>query len=79
MLFPEELTLAVTAAAISISKVLPASDTALLGAVFTQLGDTLTTIATARDRLELAEKADDPDNGDKSEDSNNEQNDKSSQ
>jgi len=78
MLFPEELALAVTAAAISISKVLPASDTALLGAVFTQLGDTLTTIATARDRLEPTEKADDPNNGGKGGDSG-EQNDKSPQ
>ena len=55
MLSPEEITIAITAAAISISKQLSAEDSALLGAVFTQLGDTLATIAIVRERLEAAE------------------------
>ena len=57
MLLPEEIAVAITAAAISISKQLSSEGSALLGAVFTQLGDTLTTIATARDRLDAAAKA----------------------
>ncbi|MDR2932852.1 MAG: hypothetical protein LBV27_07055 [Oscillospiraceae bacterium] len=54
MLNPEELAAAVTAAAITISKNLNARDTAVLAAVFTQLGDTLVTIVAARDRIEDA-------------------------
>ena len=54
MLSPEEITIAITAAAISISKQLSAEDSALLGAVFTQLGDTLATIAIVRERLDAA-------------------------
>ena len=57
MLLPEEIAVAITAAAISISKQLSAEDSALLGAAFTQLGDTLATIAVARERLEAATKA----------------------
>ena len=57
MLSPEEITIAITAAAISISKQLSAGDSALLGAVFTQLGDTLATIAVVRERLEAADAA----------------------
>ena len=52
MLCPEELAAAVTAAAVSISRGLDISQTALLAAVFTQLADTLTTLATAKDRCE---------------------------
>lgn len=52
MLCPEELAAAVTAAAISISKSLSSSDTDLLAAVFTQLGDTLATISAAKDKME---------------------------
>ena len=55
MLSPEEITIAITAAAISISKQLSTEDSALLGAVFTQLGDTLATIAVVRERLEAAD------------------------
>ena len=54
---PEEIAVTITAAAISISKQLSSEDSALLGAAFTQLGDTLTTIAAARDRLDAAAKA----------------------
>jgi len=56
MLLPEEIAVAITAAAISISKQLSTEDSALLGAAFTQLGDTLATIAAARTRLEDAAK-----------------------
>lgn len=52
VLCPEELAVSVTAAAITISKSLSALDTALISAVFTQLGDTLATIAAAKDKLE---------------------------
>ena len=48
---PEEISLAITVAAISISKRLPEADCALLGAALSQLGDTLATIAAARERL----------------------------
>ena len=54
MLSPEEIAVAITAAAISISKQLSPEDSALLGAAFTQLGDTLATIAAARSRLDAA-------------------------
>jgi len=57
MFLAEEITLAITAAAISISKRLSPEDAALLGAAFTQLGDTLATIAAARDRFEQLEEA----------------------
>ncbi|MCL2857227.1 MAG: hypothetical protein FWE19_05840 [Oscillospiraceae bacterium] len=54
---PEEIVVAITAAAVSISKQLSSEDTALLGSALTQLGDTLTTISLARDRLDAAAKA----------------------
>lgn len=54
---PEEIAVAITAAAISISKKLPAEDTVLLGTAFTQLGDTLATLAAAKERLEAITKA----------------------
>jgi len=57
MLLPEEIAVAITAAAISISRQLSAEDSALLGAAFTQLGDTLTTLAAAKDRLDAVAKA----------------------
>ena len=57
MLLPEEIAVAITAAAISISKQLSDEDAALFGAAFTQLGDTLATIAAARSRLEATAKA----------------------
>ena len=57
---PEEIVLSITAAAISISKRLPAEDTVLLGAAFTQLGDTLATLAAARERLEATTQPDSP-------------------
>jgi hypothetical protein len=43
------LTAAVTAAANLLAKDLPDGELNLMGAVFTQLGDTLTTIAAVRD------------------------------
>ena len=43
-----EIVLSVTAAAIALADGLSANETAILGAVFTQLGDTLTTISTVR-------------------------------
>ena len=57
MLTPEEIAVSITAAAISISRQLSSEDSALLGAAFTQLGDTLTTLAAARDRLDAAARA----------------------
>jgi len=57
VLLPEEIVVAITAAAVSISKQLSSEDTALLGSALTQLGDTLTTISLARDRLDAAAKA----------------------
>lgn len=48
MIDPEGLAASVTAAAIAISKSLNDDDLNLYGAVFTQLGDTLATIAQAR-------------------------------
>lgn len=48
--YPETLVAYVTALAITISKSLSPSDTALLAAVLTQLGDTLTTLTDAKDR-----------------------------
>ena len=54
MLSPEEIAVAITAAAISISRQLSTEDAALLGAAFMQLGDTLATIAAARERLDAA-------------------------
>jgi hypothetical protein len=55
-----EIALSVTAAAIALSKGLAADETALLGAVFTQLGDTLTTISVAQNM----EKPAPPESGD---------------
>ncbi|WP_283673038.1 DUF6774 domain-containing protein [Butyricicoccus sp. Marseille-Q5471] len=43
-----QLAAAVTALAIAISNANTVSDTALLGILFTQLGDTLTTLSTQR-------------------------------
>jgi len=60
MLLPEEIALTITAAAISISKQLSPEDSALVGAAFTQLGDTMATIAAARARIDTA-KGDPPD------------------
>ena len=48
MLDPEALAASTAAAAVAIAKSLSNDETALLGAVFTQLGDTLTTIVQAR-------------------------------
>lgn len=52
MLNPEALVAAVTAAAISIAEGKSTDDVALLGVVFTQLGDTLSTLSTARQALD---------------------------
>ncbi len=49
---PEVLVTAVTTAAIAISKDLSSADIALLANMFTQLGDTLNTIAAARECCE---------------------------
>ena len=49
---PETLVAAVTTAAIAMAKDLNSADIALLASVFTQLGDTLATIAIARDTCE---------------------------
>ena len=43
-----EIAVSVTAAAVALSHGLSADETALLGAVFTQLGDTLTTISVVK-------------------------------
>ena len=51
---PEEIVLSVTAAAIAVSRELSSAETALLAAVFTQLGDTLVTIAAAKDSLDAS-------------------------
>jgi len=55
--FPEALTLSITVAAINISNSLPDEDVELLAAIFLQLGDTLTTITTARQREVSAAKS----------------------
>ena len=49
MLSPEGLVAAITAAAVAIADDRSQEQISLLGAVFTQLGDTLATIAAARD------------------------------
>lgn len=49
---PCELTAAVTALANTLACGRTAGEVALLGAVFTQLGDTLTTISVLRDECE---------------------------
>lgn len=49
---PRELTLAVTAAANSLYERLPPAQLAVLAAVFTQLGDTLETLAAQKALLE---------------------------
>lgn len=56
MLCPEGLAASVTAAAAAIAKGKSSDELNLLGAVFTQLGDTLATIATARDFCEAQNK-----------------------
>lgn len=53
MLGPGELAASITAAAIAISHSIPDEKITLLGAVFTQLGDTLATIAATRDISQL--------------------------
>lgn len=53
MLGANELAASITAAAISVSKTLNATDTALLSAIFVQLGDTLATIAAAKAKIGL--------------------------
>ena len=60
------LALAITAAAISIFKRLPEEDAVLLGAAFTQLGDTLATLAAAQARLEPTEQEQKDDAGEPS-------------
>lgn len=49
---PRELNLLVAGTANALYESLPAEDLAVLGAVLTQLGDTLATLAVQRDRLE---------------------------
>ncbi len=49
---PRELTLLVTGAASALYGSLPAEDLAVLGAVLTQLGDTLATLAAQKAWLE---------------------------
>lgn len=48
---PRELTLLVTAVANSLYDCLPAGELAVLAAVFTQLGDTLETLAAQKELL----------------------------
>lgn len=48
MIHPESLAASITAAAVSISQGRSAEDLDLLSAVFTQLADTIATIAAAR-------------------------------
>ncbi|MCL2069157.1 MAG: hypothetical protein FWH00_04580 [Oscillospiraceae bacterium] len=52
MLEPEEIAVSVTATAIAMAKNLQPDDILLLSSVFMQLGDTLTTIAVARSKLQ---------------------------
>ena len=52
---PRELTLLVTGTANALYESLPAEDLAVLGAVLTQLGDTLATLAAQKARLEAGE------------------------
>jgi len=52
---PEVIVTAVTTAAIAMSRDLSANEIALLSSIFTQLGDTLATIATARDSCSEAQ------------------------
>ena len=52
---PEEISMAITVAAISISRKIRSEDCALLGAAFTQLGDTLATISVVKEREEAAQ------------------------
>jgi hypothetical protein len=47
MLSANDLTLSISAAAIALSKGLDNDETSLLGAIFTQLGDTLTMMSIA--------------------------------
>ena len=54
---PRELTLLVTGAANALYEALPAGDLAVLGAVLTQLGDTLATLAAQKAWLESREEA----------------------
>ena len=54
---PRELTLLVTGAANALYGSLPAEDLAVLGAVLTQLGDTLATLAAQKAWLESREEA----------------------
>lgn len=49
---PRELTLFISAVANSLYETLPAAQLAVLAAVFTQLGDTLTTLAVQAEFLE---------------------------
>lgn len=49
---PRELTLLISAAANSLYEALPAAQLAVLAAIFTQLGDTLTTLAAQAELLE---------------------------
>jgi len=47
--FPQGVAVSVSVVATAIADGKSAEETALLGAIFTQLGDTITTIAAARD------------------------------
>lgn len=49
---PRELTLLISAVANSLYETLPAARLAVLAAIFTQLGDTLTTLAAQAEFLE---------------------------
>ena len=53
MLCPEVIATSITAAAIAISKNFNAYDTAILAAAFSQLGDTLSTLAAVNDKIEF--------------------------
>ena len=52
MLQPEEIVVSVTATAVAMSKNLTSDEMLLMATVFSQLGDTLVTLATARDKNE---------------------------
>ena len=56
MCCPNALIASVTAAAALLAEGRESDEIALLGAVFTQLGDTLVTIAATKDRCETIEK-----------------------
>lgn len=52
MLCPESLAVSISAAAVALSKGKNSDEIGLLGAIFSQLGDTLSTISAQKDYIE---------------------------